>query len=196
MRTRLFFIPISIGIFLSSCASPYYKAYDVKSRTQIVARDASVAIGLVQHGPGGPRFCFQSSPDAAYSQNAAFSLDLSLVSVGNEGGSESEGSADTEMIGRTPALLFAREIFFRTCETAMSTNATPESWQAMFKSTLDIAAEVMKAETQNTSIKISEEVKDDNSSNNSLKEASGYDQSQDDESSDNSDNDDKSSDDD
>ncbi len=194
MRRLLIISPIFAGILVSSCASPYYKARDVKSRTQIIARDASVGIGLVQHGPEGARFCFQSAPDAAYSQNAALSLDLSLVSAGSEGESDSEGSADTEMIGRTPALLFVREIFFRTCETAMSTNASPDAWQAMFKSTLEVAADVMKAETQNTSINLDEEVKDDNSSNNSLKEASASDQFQDDESSDNSDSENESSD--
>lgn len=196
MIKRFIFLPACVGFLVSSCASPYYKAHDVKSRTQIVTRDAAVAIGLVQQGPGGPRYRFQSSPDAAFSQNAAFSLNLSLASVGNEGGSDSEGSADTEMIGRTPALLFVREIFYRACETAISTNASPDAWQAMFKSTLEVAAEVMKAETQNTSVKISEEVKDDNSSSNSLKEASGDNQSQDDESSDNSYDDEESSDDD
>jgi cytochrome c556 len=132
MRICLILSSIFAGILVSSCASPYYKARDVKARTQIIARDASVGIGLVQHGPEG----------------------------------------------------------------AMSTNASPDVWRAMFKSTLEVAADVMKTETQNTSVKISEEVNDDNSSSNSLKEASGDNQSQDGESSDNSDDDDKSSDDD
>lgn len=176
MRSYFHLFLLFIPFVVSACASPYYKAHDVGPHTQIIARDASVGIGLVQHGPTGSRFCFQASPDAAFSQNASLSLDLSIVDLGNEGGSDSEGSVDTEMTGRTPALLFAREIFFRTCETAMSTNASPDEWRAMFKLSLEIAKDVMKAETRNTSVIISEELKNYNNANDGSNQANKDDQ--------------------
>lgn len=171
---------LPIVALISSCATPYYKSNDLTSPTQIVSRDAAVAIGLVQQGPSGYQYCFQSAPDAAFSQSGNLSFDFSLINIGNtvrnegdtnsensnsenstssERTSESESSTETEMVGRTPALLFAREIFYRTCETALSTNANPDDWRAMFKLTLEIAAEVMKEESKKTSVTIIENVK-------------------------------------
>ena len=153
-------------MLLGGCASPYYKSHHVKTDVQIVARDASLSLALVDRRRDGLRLCLQGAPDATFDQDAAVDLNASLASFGDGGEEEGEGSEQVEMTGRSPALLFAREVFYRTCEAAMSTNASPEEWRAMFTTALQTSAEIMKLEAQNTRIDVKEE--DDNRSSSDL----------------------------
>jgi len=91
---------------------------------------------------------------------------LAKFGSGDEG--ESEGSQDAEMVGRSPALLYAREIFYRTCEVALSTNASPQEWREMFSAALQISAEIMKVEAANIKIGISEKQDDEDIATDSL----------------------------
>jgi hypothetical protein len=123
---------------------------------QIIARDSAISVGVLERKGGTARLCLQGSPDTSFDQTSDLNLSASLANFGGGGESEGEGSEEVEMAGRTPALLFAREVFYRTCEAALSSNASPEEWRVMFAAALQASAEVMKLETQNTKVQIVE----------------------------------------
>ncbi|MEO0062276.1 MAG: hypothetical protein RLZZ08_836 [Pseudomonadota bacterium] len=155
---------ICATMLLGACAGPYYKTHEIKSGTHLVARDATISVAVVERNADGMRLCMQSSPDATFDQDAAVSLSASLANFGSGGGGQGEGSDEAEMAGRSPALLFARELFYRTCEVAMSTKASPEEWRAMFTTAMQTSAEIMKLEAQNTRVDVKEDVDNEHSS--------------------------------
>lgn len=126
-----------------------------------MARDASLSIGFVKTSGNSIQLCFQGAPDATFNQESGLNVDASLAKFGSGDEGESEGSQEAEMVGRSPALLYAREIFYRTCEVALSTNASPQEWREMFSAALQITAEIMKVEAANIKIDISEKQDDE-----------------------------------
>ena len=59
------------------------------------------------------------------------------------------------MVGRTPALLLAREILYRSCEMAKNAGLNSQQQMDMFLQSMQTAAEILKNETAKTSISIS-----------------------------------------
>ena len=59
------------------------------------------------------------------------------------------------MVGRTPALLLAREILYRSCEMAKNAGLDSQQQMDMFLQSMQTAAEILKNETAKTSISIS-----------------------------------------
>lgn len=161
MMIRLSLV-IGGALLLCGCAGPYYKSHEIRSGAHMVARDASISVAMVERSGDRLRLCMQGAPDAAFDQDASFSLSANIASFGSGGDGEGEGSEEAEMAGRSPGLLFARELFYRTCEVALSTNASPEEWRAMFTTALQTSAEIMKLEAQNTRIDVKDDVEDDN----------------------------------
>lgn len=153
---------------LGGCASPYYQSHRLGGGVQLVARDASLSLGLVKSGDKGVQLCFQGAPDATFNQDSGLDVDASLANFGQGDDGSSEGSQQSEMVGRSPALLYARELFYRTCEVALSTNASPQEWREMFSTALQTSADIMKLEAANSKIQISEQQDDQNSATDSL----------------------------
>lgn len=153
---------------LGGCASPYYKSHGLEGGGRLVARDASLSIGFVKTRGNSIQLCFQGAPDATFNQESGLNVDASLAKFGSGDEGESEGSQQAEMVGRSPALLYAREIFYRTCEVALSTNASPQEWREMFSTALQTSADIMKLEAENSKIQISEQQDDQNSAIDSL----------------------------
>lgn len=158
MRKSL--ILAALGI-LGGCASPYYKSHGIEGGGRVVARDASLSMGFIKTRGNSMQLCFQGAPDATFNQDSGLNVDASIASFGSGDDGESEGSQQAEMVGRSPALLYAREIFYRTCEVALSTNASPQEWREMFSAALQTSAEIMKLEAANSKIDISEKQDDE-----------------------------------
>ena len=153
---------------LGGCASPYYESHRLGGGVRLVARDASLSLGVVKSRDKNIQLCFQGPPDATFNQDSGLDVDASLASFGQGDDGSSEGSQQAEMVGRSPALLYAREIFYRTCEVALSTNASPQEWREMFSTALQTSADIMKIEAANSKVQISEQQDDENSATDSL----------------------------
>ena len=58
--------------------------------------------------------------DAVFETSDSGDFKLSLINVGNSGGGDeakvTDNAGEEEMMGRTPAILMARELFYRACE--------------------------------------------------------------------------------
>lgn len=155
---------MSIVVTLPGCAKPYYKPRKVGADFQMIARDAGVSLGVIHIDGNKMKLCMEGAPDTAFDQDSSMSISANLVSVGGGGEGAGEGSEEVELVGRTPALLFAREVFYRTCEAALSSNASPEEWREMFAVALQVSTDVMKLESQVTKVEIIEKEESNNKS--------------------------------
>ena len=67
-----------------------------------------------------------------------------------------EKSGEREMVGRTPAVLMARELFFRLCEFSRNHDLTKNDAMALYRKTLDAVKEVWQTEARKTTVNIGE----------------------------------------
>jgi hypothetical protein len=123
----------------------------------ILSSPASMSQTFYTNGSEQPFFCTEPPPDAAFGQSSSSDISLSLVSVGgSDSGDEAESSAEVEMVGRTPAVLLAREMFFRTCELSRNFDLSKDEALNLFRETLAVVGEGWKVEGANTTVKVSE----------------------------------------
>lgn len=103
--------------------------------------------------------CTMPQPDATFSQAEEGDIMIALINTGgNDSGGQEEESNESEMAGRSPAVLITRELFFRLCE--FSRNYQLEKGEAMelYKTTLDAVKDGWKAEAANTKVNIGDTV--------------------------------------
>lgn len=100
--------------------------------------------------------CAEPPPDTAYDHIDDSDFSLSLIQFGNDGGGGSEGSEEAEMIGRTPGVLIARELFFRTCEFSRNYNLNKDEALALYRDTLTTVKAGWAIEGANTTVRIQE----------------------------------------
>ncbi len=100
--------------------------------------------------------CSQGQPDAAFNQGEEGDVSFSLINFGggSDSGAEAEKSEETEMVGRTPAVLLTRELFFRLCEFSRNYGLDKEEAKAFFQKTIDIVQATWSVEAGNTTVKI------------------------------------------
>jgi hypothetical protein len=108
----------------------------------------------------GYRICSQPMPDAAFDQSEGGSINVSMVGMGSEGGTEGEGSTNVEMAGRTPAVLMAREMFYRACEFSTNFGLSEEKATQLYLKTLDTVSQGWAIEAGQTTVTIGDTVVD------------------------------------
>jgi hypothetical protein len=85
------------------------------------------------------RFCKGPGPDFSLTASAGVSLGTQAVGPipagGSVGTSSSRGALD--LGGRSPAVLLARELFYRACELTLNTNPDSQTAISIYKMTLD-----------------------------------------------------------
>ena len=108
----------------------------------------------------GYRICSQPMPDAAFDQSEGGSVSVSMIGTGSESGSEDEGSTDAEMAGRTPAVLIAREMFYRACEFSTNFDLSEDQATQLYLKTLDAVSQGWAIEAGQTTVTIGDTVVD------------------------------------
>jgi len=122
--------------------------------SHVVTITGALSQSFVRDGKSSLIICSQPMPDAAFDQTERGSVSMTIPGMGSEGGSETEGSNDVEMAGRTPAVLITREMFFRACEFSSNFNLSPEDATKVYLQTLDTVSKGWAAESGNTTITI------------------------------------------
>jgi hypothetical protein len=64
------------------------------------------------------------------------------------------------MAGRTPALLMAREMFYRTCEFSTNFGLNKKEALSLFQQTLKTVGSVWATEAQNTTVTVGDTIQD------------------------------------
>jgi hypothetical protein len=112
---------------------------------------------LVRDPKNHKKICMGRGADAAFEMSESASFALSLVSIGNTKGDsvgETDNVGEEEMMGRTPAVLLARELFYRACEFTNNAQLDQKESLKIFNSVLNVIGEGWKTEARNTTVHI------------------------------------------
>ena len=158
--TNLRLITLLLPVFfLNACAQPpraIISQVDEGQRS-FVTSSAETSTTYLKAEGDKHQFCAGVSPDATYSERSSAGFSLSFLNFGGSPSNDvvSEENSGDEMVGRTPALLLAREILYRSCEMAKNAGLNSQQQMDMFLQSMQTAAEILKNETAKTSISIS-----------------------------------------
>jgi hypothetical protein len=124
-------------------------------KVALVSNSAETTSSLYQSAINKSYYCSSNAPDSTFSTSKDFDFSVSLLNFG--GGSpekEHSGSSSSgaEMLGRSPAVLAARDIMYRACELIGNLNLTPEQATVVYTDSLKIAASILKTEAATTTI--------------------------------------------
>lgn len=127
---------------------------DIKADT-VMSTTASLSHLIINSGNTDRKTCTQPQPDAAFDQGESGDIAVSLISLGGDDQSgEEESSAEVEMAGRTPAVLMARELFYRTCEFSQNYKLDKKEALVLYNKTLDSVTQVWATEAGNTTVTV------------------------------------------
>ena len=139
-----------------SSSTPVSKVINMRSdKVALVSNSAETTSSLYQSAINKSYYCSSNAPDSTFSTSKDFDFSVSLLNFG--GGSpekEHSGSSSSgaEMLGRSPAVLAARDIMYRACELIGNLNLTPEQATVVYTDSLKIAASILKTEAATTTI--------------------------------------------
>jgi len=147
---------IIFSITACSSSTPVSKVINMRSdKVAIVSNSAETTSTLYQSAINKSYYCSSNAPDSTFSTSKAFDFSVSLLNFG--GGSPQKehlgsSSSGAEMLGRSPAVLAARDIMYRACELIGNLNLTPEQATVVYTDSLKIAASILKTEAATTTI--------------------------------------------
>lgn len=156
------------ALLLGACSQlpgPTMKSHNL-SGSHIYSSGPSLSSFVVQDRNNPRKICADRGADAAFEFSEEGDFSLSLVSVGKSDGEKSsakENSGEEEMVGRTPAVLIARELLYRTCELYMNYSLTKEEAISLFKGTRDSIEKGWVSEAAKTTITIGDALTNKNS---------------------------------
>ena len=128
----------------------------------MISDTASLSSTLVRTPKSDIVTCSEPQPDAAFNQGESADVNVSLISVG--GGSDSsndgqsESSEETELAGRTPAVLMSRELFFRACEFSQNYKLSKDEALDLYNKTLEIVDKNWAVEAGQTTVTIGDTI--------------------------------------
>ncbi|MDN3645529.1 hypothetical protein QWY75_04810 [Pontixanthobacter aestiaquae] len=144
------------AVLLGGCATMADEPVPVMtsvSDEQIISTTSSVANTLVLDKNTRFVTCTAPAPDASFNQGSQASIS-GLVAIGgaNDSGSIGEGeeSRETGLGGRSPAVLFSRDIFFRACEFSRNYELEKNEAIDLYKTTLEAASTAFQNEASAT----------------------------------------------
>lgn len=153
---------LALGLSVSACTS----AFEPEIQTSAIEKNTvyssvpSLSETVVKASDAPFRTCLGRGADATFSQSETGNVSVSLISTGGgaENGGDSENSGETEMTGRTPAILMAREMFFRACEFSTNYQLMKDEALQLYLQTLSAVSAGWAAEIEKLTITIGETV--------------------------------------
>ena len=131
-----------------------------------ISEGPSISTLIVQHPDKIRKVCLGRGADAAFEREDGGNISISIVSVGKNDAEKSgiqDNAGDEEMAGRTPAVLLARELFYRACEFSTNYQLTKQEAIDLYTSTLQVVQKGWENEAQKTTITIGDKVATTNS---------------------------------
>ncbi len=99
-------------------------------------------------------------PDVAYDKGDDADINYSFINTSSDQISAQDNSDEVEMAGRTPAILMAREMFYRTCEFSTNFGLNKQEALSLYQQTLKIIGSVWATEAQNTTVTVGDTIQD------------------------------------
>ncbi|MBT4082779.1 MAG: hypothetical protein HOE83_03270 [Alphaproteobacteria bacterium] len=168
MNTQMSILTCTLAsLLLAACSSPFEPVSRTTEVTDLttISSTASLTHILVADNKSPRIVCSQPPPDAAFNQAEAGDIAFSISISGDDQSGESEDSEETEMSGRTPAVLMARELFYRLCEFSMNYKLDQKTAITLYTKTLDSITTVWGTEAGNTTVTIGDSLTTSNAAN-------------------------------
>lgn len=153
---------IAPALFLTACSSvfePNVKSVNIEEDS-VFSSLPSLTGTVVRKSDASFLSCLGRGADATFAQSDTGDVSISLISTGNDSKSDQAGSAsssgESEMAGRTPGVLLAREMFYRTCEFSSNYKLSKAEAMQLYLHTLDTVSKGWSAEVEKTTITIGE----------------------------------------
>ena len=147
---------IIFSITACSSSTPVSKVINMRSdKVAIVSNSAETTSTLYQSATNKSYYCSSNAPDSTFSSSRENDFSVSFLNFGGgspESDNSSSSSSGDEMLGRSPAVLAARDIMYRACELIGNLNLTPEQATVVYTDSLKIAASILKTEAATTTI--------------------------------------------
>jgi hypothetical protein len=151
---------VSACLLLLSCAScstqPHSVTHPVKSdENLLISSSAAVTSGLLRDSDDIKHYCASVAPDATFNETASEGASISFFNIGRSSPEKevvSVGIEETQMVGRTPAVLVSREILYRVCELTGNKSFTNQELLKLYEKSIDAIVQLASQEMANTSI--------------------------------------------
>ena len=154
------FFVIATMLSLSACAAFTHKAeIETLSADSVLFSSPSLKTMVIQDPKNLRNFCLGRGADAVFSETESGDVSITLVSIGNtapEKAGVQEQSGEQEMSGRTPAVLMARELFYRACELSNNAQLKDKDAIELFNNVLKVVSDGWLQEGKGTKITIGE----------------------------------------
>ena len=161
------------ALLLAGCAGFLPKG-EMTGFTQEGVLFASPSLGttLVRDPSNHKKICMGRGADGLFETSESANFSISLVSVANTKGDsvgETDNTGEEEMMGRTPAVLLARELFYRACEFTNNAQLDKKESVKIFNSVLNVIGQGWKNEAKNTTVHIGDSLSTKNKNTVSVK---------------------------
>ena len=153
---------VAVFFLISACSSieaPSPKTFNLAADSSISVT-AGTSQTFVRSQSANYKLCSQPMPDVAYDKGDDADINYSFINTSSDQVSAQDNSDEVEMAGRTPAILMAREIFYRTCEFSTNFGLNKQEALSLYQQTLTTVGNVWASEAQNTTVTVGDTIQD------------------------------------
>lgn len=147
-----------VFFFLASCGIPTPGSEVVamnSNEISMISNTAETTSSVFRSGENTTHFCSSTSPDSTFSASSSTGLSISTLNLGGgapESGDKEISDSGDEMIGRTPAVVAARDIMYRACEMIGNLELSNQDALAVYSESLAAATSILAIEVSSTTI--------------------------------------------
>jgi predicted lipoprotein with Yx(FWY)xxD motif len=157
------YVALVVMSFLTSACStieaPSPETFNITANSSISVT-AGTSQTFVRSQSANYQLCSQPMPDVAYDKGDDADINYSFINTSSDQVSAQDNSDEVEMAGRTPAILMAREIFYRTCEFSTNFGLNKQEALSLYQQTLTTVGNVWASEAQNTTVTVGDTIQD------------------------------------
>jgi hypothetical protein len=157
------YVALVVMSFLTSACStieaPSPETFNITANSSISVT-AGTSQTFVRSQSANYQLCSQPMPDVAYDKGDDADINYSFINTSSDQVSAQDNSDEVEMAGRTPAILMAREMFYRTCEFSTNFDLNKQEAISLYQQTLKTIGTVWASEAQNTTVTVGDTIQD------------------------------------
>ncbi len=154
-------VPAIVGVVLAGCGQVAELRPSTTSIEPGITLSGTAALNhhILLTKDSSIHVCMAPPPDAVLNQEEEGDFSFMTFGGGEEAAAEEEGTTEGEMLGRTPAVLVTREIFYRLCELSRNYQLSKEEVLTLYRTALDGIVKVWSVEASHTTVTIGETLK-------------------------------------
>lgn len=145
MNRSISFSALALLVASGCAANPFEDRIDVASAggLDVITYNSELDVAVQRANGAEGRYCLSPGTDAVPIQSGALALSDRQI-----GASGAAGDGAATLGGRSPAVLIAREVMYRTCEFSLNNDMTPAQALSLYQQALSTVQAIAAAENQ------------------------------------------------